>query len=328
MEMNTRLQVEHPVTEMVTGLDLVEWQLRVACGERLPFRQADLRLQGHAIEVRLCAEDEDFTPHTGTVLHFLPPSSIRFDHAIFEGLEVSPFYDSMLGKLIAHAPTRAEAITRLAAALDRLQILGLPTNRRFLSACLRHPLFGEGLAQIPFLAEHGDAIRRQLQEEEFGVAAEAAFSALLPQGGAPALPSPFTRPLRIRHRDTLFDVPLCEADGVAPGQAQIAALRSGHWHVQAGAVDLFIADASFDPPTAADGSAGGTDLRAPFNGKVIAVHVQPGASVRKGDALVTLESMKLEHVLSAKGDGIVDTVEVEPGQQVLPSQVLVTVGAA
>jgi 3-methylcrotonyl-CoA carboxylase alpha subunit/geranyl-CoA carboxylase alpha subunit len=328
MEMNTRLQVEHTVTEMVTGLDLVEWQLRVACGERLPFKQADLRLQGHAIEVRLCAEDEDFTPHTGTVLHFLPPSSIRFDHAIFEGLEVSPFYDSMLGKLIAHAPTRAEAITRLAAALDRLQILGLPTNRRFLSACLRHPLFGEGLAQIPFLAEHGDAIRRQLQEEEFGVAAEAAFSALLPQGGAPALPSPFTRPLRIRHRDTLFDVPLCEADGVAPGQAQIAALRSGHWHVQAGAVDLFIADASFDPPTAADGSAGGTDLRAPFNGKVIAVHVQPGASVRKGDALVTLESMKLEHVLSAKGDGIVDTVEVEPGQQVLPSQVLVTVGAA
>jgi 3-methylcrotonyl-CoA carboxylase alpha subunit/geranyl-CoA carboxylase alpha subunit len=234
----------------------------------------------------------------------------------------------MLGKLIAHAPTRAEAISRLASALDRLQILGLPTNRRFLSACLRHPLFGEGLAQIPFLAEHGDAIRRQLQEEEFGVAAEAAFSALLPHGGAAALPSPFTRPLRIRHRDTLFDVPLCEADGVAPGQAQIVALGAGHWHVQAGVVDLFIKDASFDPPTAADGSGGGTDLRAPFNGKVIAVHVHPGATVGKGDALVTLESMKLEHVLSARGDGIVETVEVEPGQQVLPSQVLVTVGAA
>ncbi|MEJ5989958.1 biotin carboxylase N-terminal domain-containing protein [Ramlibacter sp. PS3R-8] len=328
MEMNTRLQVEHTVTEMVAGLDLVEWQLRVACGERLPFKQSDLRLQGHAIEVRLCAEDEDFVPHTGTVVHFLPPPGIRFDHAICPGLEVSPHYDSMLGKLIVHAPTRAEAISRLATALDRLQILGVPTNRRFLSACLRHPLFGEGLAQIPFLAEHGDAIRRQLQEEEFGVAAEAAFSALLPQGGAPALPSPFTRPLRIRHRDTLFDVPLCEADGVAPGQAQVAVLGAGRWHVQSGAVDLFLDDASFDPPAAAGGADGGAELRAPFNGKVIALHVQPGDEVRKGDPLVTLESMKLEHVLSAQGDGIVDTVEVQAGQQVLPSQVLVTVGAA
>ena len=114
MEMNTRLQVEHPVTEAVTGLDLVEWQLRVAQGEPLPLTQEQLRFQGHAIEVRLCAEDEHFTPHTGTVLHFLPPplgegrggGSIRFDHALFQGLEVPPFYDSMLGKLIVHAPTR------------------------------------------------------------------------------------------------------------------------------------------------------------------------------------------------------------------------------
>jgi 3-methylcrotonyl-CoA carboxylase alpha subunit/geranyl-CoA carboxylase alpha subunit len=234
----------------------------------------------------------------------------------------------MLGKLIVHAPTRGEAITRLAAALDRLQVLGVPTNRRMLAACLRHPIFGEGLAQIPFLADHGDAIRRQLQEEEFGAAAEAAFSALLPRGGAPSLPSPFTRPLRIRHRDTLFDVPLCEADGVAPGQAQVVELSPGQWHVQSGAVDLFIADASFDPPTQAQGSAGGADLRAPFNGKVIAVHVQPGDTVRAGDPMVTLESMKLEHVLAARGEGIVDTVAVQAGQQVLPSQVLVTVGAA
>ncbi|MCD6077833.1 MAG: biotin/lipoyl-binding protein, partial [Ramlibacter sp.] len=309
--------------------------LRVACGERLPFKQGDLRLVGHAIEVRLCAEDEDFSPHAGTIVHFLPPplgegrgGGVRFDHALFEGLEVTPYYDSMLGKLIVHAPTRGEAIHRLAAALDRLQVLGLPTNRRFLAACLQHPVFGEGKASIAFLAEHGDTIRRQLQEEEFGVAAEAAFSALLPQGGAPLLASPFTRPFRIRHRDTLFDVPLCEAEGVAAGQAQVAALPGGQWHVQVGAVDLFVADASFDPPAGAEWSAGGADLRAPFNGKVIAVHVHPGDEVRKGDPLVTLESMKLEHVLSAAGEGIVDTVEVEAGQQVLPLQVLVTVGAA
>ena len=113
MEMNTRLQVEHPVTEAVTGLDLVEWQLRVAQGEPLPLAQEQVRFQGHAIEVRLCAEDEHFTPHTGTVRHFrsslpLPRGEgrgegLRFDHALFEGLEVSPYYDSMLGKLIVHA---------------------------------------------------------------------------------------------------------------------------------------------------------------------------------------------------------------------------------
>ena len=102
MEMNTRLQVEHPVTEAVTGLDLVEWQLRVARGEALPLAQEDVRFEGHAIEVRLCAEDEKFTPHAGTVLHFREPSGVRFDHALFEGLQVPPYSDSMLGKLVAH----------------------------------------------------------------------------------------------------------------------------------------------------------------------------------------------------------------------------------
>ncbi|MGV3494269.1 MAG: acetyl/propionyl/methylcrotonyl-CoA carboxylase subunit alpha [Ramlibacter sp.] len=355
MEMNTRLQVEHPVTEMVTGLDLVEWQLRVARGERLPWRQHDLRLQGHAIEVRLCAEDEDFIPRTGTVLHFLAPPSLaflppplgegrgggtsgtatppglarlRFDHALFPGLAVTPHYDSMLGKLVAHAPTRAEAIAKLAGALDRLQVLGLPTNRRLLATCLRHPVFMEGKALIPFLQDHGDALRRQLQEEEFGVAAEAAFSALLPQGGAAQLPSPYTRPLRIRHRDTLFDVPLCEAEGVTPAQAVVAPLGPGHWHVQAGAVDLFLQDASFEPPVAPGGGAGADDLRAPFNGKVVALRVQPGAPVKKGDTLVVLESMKLEHALAAPRDGTVRSLAVVVGQQVAPSQVLVGLEAA
>ena len=121
-------------------------------GRALPLTQEQVRFQGHAIEVRLCAEDEHFTPHTGTVLHFLPPplgegrggGSIRFDHALFEGLEVPPYYDSMLGKLIVHAPTAREAIDQLAAALDRTQLLGLPTNRRFLAACLRHPRVSRG----------------------------------------------------------------------------------------------------------------------------------------------------------------------------------------
>jgi 3-methylcrotonyl-CoA carboxylase alpha subunit/geranyl-CoA carboxylase alpha subunit len=337
MEMNTRLQVEHAVTEMVTGVDLVEWQLRVARGERLPCRQSELRLQGHAIEVRLCAEDEHFTPHAGKVLQFVPPPlaespaagiALRFDHALFPGLEVPPYYDSLLGKLIVHAPTRGEAIARLAAALDRLLVLGLPTNRRLLATCLRHPVFARGEALIPFLEEHGDSIRRQLEQEEFGVAAEAAFSALLPHGAAAALASPFARPLRIAHRGTLFDVPLCEADGIAAGQAQIVELEERQWHVQVGAVDLFLHDASFDPPAAASAAAAANELRVPFNGKVIAVHAQPGTAVKKGETLVVVESMKLEHALAAARDGTVRSLHVEAGQQVTPSQVLVTFEAA
>ena len=151
MEMNTRLQVEHPVTEAVTGLDLVEWQLRIAQGEGLPLAQEDVVFAGHAIEVRLCAEDEDFRPHAGTVQRFREPGGVRFDHALFDGLVVPPHYDSMLGKLVAHAATRGEAVDILIAALGRTEVLGLPTNRAFLAACLGHPVFGTGDALIPFL---------------------------------------------------------------------------------------------------------------------------------------------------------------------------------
>jgi geranyl-CoA carboxylase alpha subunit len=327
MEMNTRLQVEHPVTEMVTGLDLVEWQLRIACGERLPRRQSELQFEGHAIEVRLCAEDENFTPHTGTVQRFVPPregGALRFDHALFEGLEVTPYYDSMLGKLVLHAGTRSRAIAGLAAALDRLQVLGLPTNRSLLATCLRHPVFGKGEARISFLEDHGESIRRQLEEEEFAATAEAAFSALLPHGAAPELASPFARPLRIEHREEVFDVPVSESEGVGAGQGTVAALGGGRWHVQVGPVDLFLRDASFDPPAGSAAGAAADELRAPFNGKVIAVHAQPGATVKQGDTLVVLESMKLEHALAATHDGTVRSLHAEAGQQVATAQVLVT----
>jgi geranyl-CoA carboxylase alpha subunit len=154
MEMNTRLQVEHPVTEMLTGLDLVEWQLRIARGESLPLTQEQVRLDGHAIEVRLCAEDEHFTPHTGEVLYFEAPpcgAPVRFDHALERGAVVTPHYDAMLGKLIARAPTRDQAIDRLTHALANTVVLGLPTNRGFLASCLDHPVFRAGNATIPFL---------------------------------------------------------------------------------------------------------------------------------------------------------------------------------
>ena len=337
MEMNTRLQVEHPVTEAVTGLDLVEWQLRIAQGEPLPLSQEQVRFEGHAIEVRLCAEDEHFTPHSGAVLHFREPLDTRFDHAIFEGLQVSPHYDSMLGKLIAHAPTRGEAIARLASALDRTEVVGLPTNRRLLAACLRHPQFQAGVALIPFLDRHAPEMREALVGEEQAIALECGLAALW--GSAPGprqLACSFPRPVRLRHRDHVIALQVREnADGsvdvVQDGQArritvpEAACVRRGDrtWHVQHGAVDLVVADASFEPELAGAGTAA-NELRAPFNGKVIAIKAQPGATVARGDTLLVLESMKLEHALGASRDGVIKSVHVEPGQQAATSQVLVT----
>ncbi len=323
MEMNTRLQVEHPVTEAVTGLDLVEWQLRVAQGEPLPLRQEQVRFAGHAIEVRLCAEDENFAPHTGTVGYLRAPAHVRFDHALFEGLQVCAHYDSMLGKLIAHAPTRAQTIDALAGALDQMAVLGLATNRRWLAACLRHEAFRAGAADIDFVAKHGEPIKGVLQKEELLTPAESGLAALFGNKSASRLANPFMRPCRLRHRGAVTDHPVREADVAArPGQVAVA-LPNGWWHVQDGAIDVFVQDASYEPPQAAASSTGARPLHAPFNGKVMALHVAAGSVVAQGDTLLVLESMKLEHVLSATQAGTVSAVCVEPGQQVTTQQMLV-----
>ena len=154
MEMNTRLQVEHPVTEAVTGFDLVEWQLRVAAGEPLPAKQDEIRFSGHAIEVRLCAEDpgSNFLPQAGRLALWQPSSAVRVDHALESGMEIPPFYDSMIAKVVAHAPTREEARRKLAAALDETVALGIPTNKDFLAAVLQDADFGAGKATTDFLS--------------------------------------------------------------------------------------------------------------------------------------------------------------------------------
>ncbi len=154
MEMNTRLQVEHPVTELVTGFDLVEWQLRVAAGEPLPARQEDIRFTGHAIEARLCAEDADldFMPQAGTLVEWRPSPSVRVDHALAPGIEIPPFYDSMIAKVIAHGATRDEARARLAAALEETVADGVPTNKDFLAAVVRDRRFANGEATTDFLS--------------------------------------------------------------------------------------------------------------------------------------------------------------------------------
>ncbi|MBA4214686.1 MAG: carbamoyl-phosphate synthase large subunit [Polaromonas sp.] len=351
MEMNTRLQVEHPVTEALTGLDLVEWQLRVARGEPLPLTQDQITFTGHAIEVRLCAEDDHHTPHTGRVLLFAEPPGVyglRFDHALETGTEVTPHFDAMLGKLIVHAPTRTEAIDRLAHALDQTRVLGLTTNRAFLAACLRHPVFREGGALIPFLAEEGDTVRAMLLPPPDAVLASVLAAAFGAQPPATALACPFARPLRWRHGEQVLDLAVSELGQgalrvtwgertlqarVSPGRVVIdgmgwpvaaVALGEGRWQVQAGAHTIALTELSLVPRDRAGGASAARELRAPFNGKLIAVHAQPGASVAKGDPLLVIESMKLEHTLAAPRDVSVDSISVAAGQQVAPGQLLIT----
>jgi len=372
MEMNTRLQVEHPVTEMLTGLDLVEWQLRIARGEPLPLTQDQVSLQGHAIEVRLCAEDDNHTPHTGRVRHFSAPVAspgLRFDHALETGSTVTPLYDAMLGKLIVHAPTRAEAIDRLTHALAHTQVLGLPTNRAFLASCLQHPVFRAGHALIPFLAEHGAAVRAALQPtpEALVVAALAALYANA--APAAALPSPYARSLRWRVGANTLALSVQETGGGAvrvgvdeqTHVAQVHTLGAGmlrialngvDWHAQAVALgpvggvprwhvqvsggslvagqasqEVWLDDLSLVPRAAAGGAAAGRDLRAPFNGKLLALHAQVGDTVARGAPLLVIESMKLEHTLAAPRDGTVESLHVAVGQQVTPGQLLATFAA-
>ncbi|RQO80523.1 biotin carboxylase N-terminal domain-containing protein [Acidovorax sp. FJL06] len=350
MEMNTRLQVEHPVTEALTGLDLVEWQIRVARGEPLPLTQSQVVLQGHAIEVRLCAEDAHFRPHTGRVLHFSAPpamaferaamGALRFDHALEEGAEVSPHYDALLGKLIVHAPTRAEAMATLVRALQGTRVLGLPTNRAFLAACLQHPVFASGQALVPFLAEHAEGLQDLLLNQELLALVSSALEAIFASNPAPSLPCALARPLRLRHQGQVHAVAVrelgggrlqVERTGAEPATTTLQLPQRGvhcvpvgrlRWHWQAGGVDGWVEDASWEPAARAGAAGAATELRAPFNGKVVALPVAAGQALAAGDTVVVIESMKLEHSLASPVAAMVVELLVAPGQQVAPGQVL------
>ena len=366
MEMNTRLQVEHPVTEALTGLDLVEWQIRVARGEPLPLTQSQVQFSGHAIEVRLCAEDEQFHPHTGRVRHFAPPQAapfsvapLRFDHALTEGTEVSPYYDAMLGKLIVHADTRAAAIDQLIAALRQLEVLGLPTNRAFLIECLQHPRFRSGQALISFLTTDVEGLRAELHARERLL--HERFGVLCVLGDASPLPCPYPAPRRLRHRGDERGVSIqslgnggwqvrgddgeCStlqrqglpdrAAWVTTGSTarRVAAIAvptadaPRRWHLQAEGVDAWLDDVSFEPPAQAGQAQAATELRAPFNGKVLKIAAQPGQAMTAGEVALVIESMKLEHSLAPRAEGVVAEVLVSVGQQVAPGQLLLRFAA-
>ena len=366
MEMNTRLQVEHPVTEALTGLDLVEWQIRVARGEPLPLTQDQVQHNGHAIEVRLCAEDEQFHPHTGRVRHFAPPQAaafsaapLRFDHALTEGTEVSPYYDAMLGKLIVHADTRAAAIDQLIAALRQLEVMGLPTNRAFLIECLQHPRFRSGQALISFLTTDVEGLRAELHARERLL--HERFGVLCVLGDASPLPCPYPAPRRLRHRGDERGVSIrslgngwwqvrgddgecstLQRQGLPDGAAWVTtgstARRAAaiavptadsprRWHLQAEGVDAWLDDVSFEPPAQAGQAQAATELRAPFNGKVLKIAAQPGQAMTAGEVALVIESMKLEHSLAPRADGVVAEVLVSVGQQVAPGQLLLRFAA-
>ena len=269
MEMNTRLQVEHPVTEAITGLDLVEWQLRVADGESLPLKQEEVRFSGHAIEVRLCAEDpeQDFLPQAGTLDLWKPPSTIRVDHALESGMAIPPFYDSMLAKLIAHAPTRDEARGKLAAALDETAALGIPTNKDFLAAVMRNRSFASGEATTGFLSHFNP------EDGDFGEWSGWSNNPAHRSRGSERffLRNPSSDPSRRK----------AASDGrlVAPMNGRVAA-------VNAKAGDTIPAGKALVVLEAMKMEHG---LNLSFAAKIRAVHVQAGAQVAPGKLLVEFE---------------------------------------
>ncbi|GHD99261.1 ATP-binding protein [Streptomyces alanosinicus] len=347
MEMNTRLQVEHPVTELVTGLDLVEWQLRVAAGERLPFAQSDITLTGHAVEARICAEDpaRGFLPSGGTVLLLDEPQGdgVRTDSGLSEGTEVGSLYDPMLSKVIAYGPDRETALRRLRAALAQTVTLGVPTNAGFLRRLLAHPAVVQGDLDTGLVERVvDDLVSTDVPEEVYEAAAAVRARALEPRtdgwvdpfsvpsgwrlGGTPKPPAFHLRvqdPVTYTPRGTAtvtHDTVSVTLDGV-----RHAFRRAGDWIGRDG--DAWqVRD--HDPVAASLGRsahAGADSLTAPMPGTVTVVKVAVGDEVAAGQSLLVVEAMKMEHVISAPHAGTVAELDVSAGTTVAMDQVLAVI---
>jgi propionyl-CoA carboxylase alpha chain len=369
LEMNTRLQVEHGVTELVTGLDLVGLQLAVASGLPLPLAQSDVAASGHAVEVRLCAERprEDYRPTPGTATHVRWPQGpgLRTDRAIESGSVVSPAYDSLVAKLMAHGRDRVTAIDRLAQALRGLELDGLETNRDLLGAVLDDAVFGAGEADVHYLDGRPDLRDAALPEDaRQRHAAAGAFTLTGRRAAASLVPLPaagWRNVGRALHADRLTDgigtlevrvtgpdepaEVLVEDEWRAVGTASggdglvdLATLADGlrrRYRVRVAGPhvgvngpegqSVFVMPAD-DATDERDGVAG--ECRAPLPGTVSKVLVAEGDVVAEGDGLVVLEAMKMEHTLRANGAGTVARVHCAPGQQVDVHDLLVTLEPA
>lgn len=345
MEMNTRLQVEHPVTEAITGVDLVEWQLRVASGEALPKAQDDLSIDGHSFEARLYAEDvpKGFLPATGTLTHLAFPGGARADTGVREGDEISPWYDPMIAKLIVHGPTRAIALARLEQALASTQVAGSVTNLSFLRALARHEGFGRGEVDTGLIDREVEALSKApvpctrcrsvaavgaLEMEDdavqgFSLWAPLEHSVVLAFGGEPeTLKVAISGPGRAKVTSEVasHEVNWTKTGGdtgwavdgtpVAAEVVRHGAGLSVFW----GNNYHFTLPDPLDVTTGPGASAG--HIVAPMPGLVKAVFVEAGAQVSAGDRLAVLEAMKMEHVLTAGRDGTVAEVMAVAGAQV------------
>jgi geranyl-CoA carboxylase alpha subunit len=363
MEMNTRLQVEHPVTEAITGLDLVELQLRIAGGEPLGLRQEDVRLEGHAIEVRLCSEDADhgFMPQSGQMALWQMPEGLRVEHALQSGSEISPFYDSMIAKIISHGATRDEARGRLICGLEQTAAFGVTTNQGFLIDCLRHPAFARGEATTAFIGKHQD----ELLAPHAGESAEAALPALLlyvtnahapPWRSGRSLAATFPLATRIEIGGAIHEIEIVrQRDGTyvtgrngdehrfeieefcrdtirfrSNGLMESARFlrHDDRLYVLHKGVTSAVRDLTLAAPEAASAAGGDGKVRAAMNGRVVAVLVKPGEKVAAGQPVMTLEAMKMEHVHTAGVAGTVSAIDVAEGEQVTTGKIVVEIEAA
>ena len=389
MEMNTRLQVEHPVTELVTGLDLVEWQIRVAAGEALPLAQKDIALDGHAFEARLYAEDatRDFLPATGTLHHLAFPedagdsATVRIDTGVAEGDTISPFYDPMIAKVSVHGTDRATALAGLRHALADTRVAGTVTNRAFLAALAAHEDFAAGAMDTGLIARDQAALTQTAEplRQDMARAAVAAIGLTRPTGSDPwgslagyAHFNPIGRPVELGVGDATISARVTtrgdgKADVVVEGQDLLTltlsphAERGGHQVLPApDRIALGTEAAAFSPPAgrrsrqgdegqavawpghvtvfrdghaftfavpdpfaeAEHGSGGGDSLRAPMPGLVKVVRAAKGDAVTKGQPLLMLEAMKMEHTIAAPHDGVIEEIAAE-GAQVNDGTVLV-----
>ncbi|KAB2657032.1 acetyl/propionyl/methylcrotonyl-CoA carboxylase subunit alpha [Brucella tritici] len=357
MEMNTRLQVEHPVTEAITGLDLVEWQLRVASGDTLPKRQDELSINGWAFEARLYAEDpaRDFLPATGKLALFAPPENARVDSGVRTGDTITPFYDPMIAKIIAHGATRDEALNRLDAALNKTRIAGLVTNRQFLSALCNLEAFRTGDVDTGLIARETATLfaDKQLSDIAFALAALGALDLLdTPQTNDPwmrlrgfRLWGEASRSVLIDHHGERRTVSFTTRGdghfGFALGTIEIREHKNGLLRF---AVDGRVSEASVmrighdvmvqlegrdtifhhvQAIGAEEDASSESRILSPMPGRVALVSVMEGASVAKGDPLVTMEAMKMELSLTAPRDGKVASVTVVAGDQVNEGALLI-----
>jgi 3-methylcrotonyl-CoA carboxylase alpha subunit len=343
MEMNTRLQVEHPVTEAITGVDLVEWQLRVAAGESLPCTQGDLSITGHAFEARLYAEDvpAGFLPATGTLTHLRFPDFSRADSGVRAGDTISPFYDPMIAKLIVYGTNREVALARLTRALSLTEVAGSVTNLDFLTALSRHEGFAAGEVDTGLIARDLAALTEVPRAEPWVVALAALTAAGLHEGGDWAtgfsLWQPVAQMVRLAQggEEIMAQITTLGTNlfRISVAEVEISVEKQGKdWWIDgckravslfrtADSVSVFAGRAfAFDlPDPLARGGAsahGGNLIEAPMPGLLKAVEVKAGDTVVTGDRLAVLEAMKMEHVLSAPRDGVVAEVLVSEGTQV------------